>query len=52
MELDVQRRGFRMSPLYVPAFVISGRQMLGSKSRTFVSGVNPQQVRKAAMPHA
>ena len=44
LQMGMQRASFRMSPLYVPAFVISGRQMLGSKLRTFVSGANPQQV--------
>ncbi len=44
MALHVQRRGLRLSPIYVPAYIISGRQMLGGKLRTFVSGVNPQQV--------
>ena len=46
LQMGMQRQSFRMSPLYVPAFVISGRQMLGSKLRTFVSGANPQQVTK------
>ena len=42
--IQVERRGLRLSPLYVPAYVISGRQMMGGKIRTFVSGANSQQV--------